>query len=221
MIRTTGLVLAVLAALTAWLVATAPVDAIQGIVQKILYSLAPCGWAALVGFWVRGGGGGLYRARGEERWDRLAIAGAEVGGLFCALNIATGPIWAKATWGHWWVWDPRLTVTLLLWFIYLAYLLLRSFTEGSERTARFAAVYGLVGLLAIPLNYYAIELAGGATLHPENLERDSLGAGMRLPFLLSVLTGIAAFAHLLALRFDLENRRAELPEPGLMTQSGN
>jgi hypothetical protein len=78
-----------------------------------------------------------------------------------------------------------------------------------------------VGLLAIPLNYYAIELAGGATLHPENLERDSLGAGMRLPFLMSVLTGLAAFAHLLALRFDLENRRARLPEPGLTAHSGN
>jgi heme exporter protein C len=95
----------------------------------------------------------------------------------------------------------------LLWFIYLSYLLLRSFTEGSERTARFAAVYGLIGVLAIPLNYYAIDMFGGAAMHPENLERDSLGAGMRLPFLLGVLTGLAALVHLVALRFDLEVRR--------------
>ncbi len=213
MIRATGLVLAVLAAVTAWLVAAAPVDAIQGIVQKILYVHVPCAFSAYLGFFVTGLGGGLYLARREERWDRLAIAGAEVGVLFCTLNIATGPIWAKATWGHWWVWDPRLTVTLLLWFIYLAYLLLRSFTEGSERTARFAAVYGVLGLLAIPLNYYAIALAGGATMHPENLESGSLGAGMGLPFLMSVLTGFAAFGYLLVLRFDLENRRAGLQEP--------
>jgi heme exporter protein C len=213
MIRITGIVLAVFAAVTAWMVASAPVDSVQGVVQKILYVHVPCAFSAYLGFLVTGIGGGLYLAKGEERFDRLAIAGAEVGVLFCTLNIVTGPIWGKATWGHWWVWDPRLTVTLLLWFIYLAYLLLRSFTEGSERTARFAAVYGLVGLLAIPLNYYAIELAGGAALHPENLERDSLGAGMRLPFLMSVLTGIAAFFHLLALRFDLEKRRAGLEPP--------
>jgi len=221
MIRATGLALAVLAAITAWLVATAPIDSMQGVVQKILYVHVPCAFAAYLGFLVTGLGGGLYLARREERWDRLAIAGAEVGVLFCSLNIATGPIWAKATWGHWWAWDPRLTVTLLLWFIYLAYLLLRSFTEGSERTARFAAVYGLLGLLAIPLNYYAIELAGGAAMHPENLERGSLGSGMRLPFLMSVLTGLAAFAHLLALRFDLENRRAELHEPKTAVHAGN
>ncbi len=213
MIRATGLVLAVLAAVTAWLVAAAPVDAIQGIVQTILYVHVPCAFSAYLGFFVTGLGGGLYLARREERWDRLAIAGAEVGVLFCTLNIATGPIWAKATWGHWWAWDPRLTVTLLLWFIYLAYLLLRSFTEGSERTARFAAVYGVLGLLAIPLNYYAIALAGGATMHPENLESGSLGAGMGLPFLMSVLTGFTAFGYLLALRFDLENRRAGLQDP--------
>jgi heme exporter protein C len=221
MIRTTGLVLAILATLTAWLIAAAPVDATQGVVQKILYVHVPCAFSAYLGFLVTGLGGGLYLARREERWDRLAIAGAEVGVLFCSLNIATGPIWAKATWGHWWAWDPRLTVTLLLWFIYLAYLLLRSFTEGSERTARFAAVYGLVGLLAIPLNYYAIELAGGASMHPENLERDSLGAGMRLPFWLSVLTGLAAFAHLLALRLDLENRRMRLQDPESAAVAGD
>ena len=210
MIRATGLVLAVLAAVTAWLVAAAPVDAIQGIVQKILYVHVPCAFSAYLGFFVTGLGGGLYLARREERWDRLAIAGAEVGVLFCTLNIATGPIWAKATWGHWWVWDPRLTVTLLLWFIYLAYLLLRSFTEESERAARLAAVYGLLGMLAIPLNYYAIELFGGAALHPDNLERDSLGAGMRAPFAFSVLTGLAALWHLICLRLDLESRRVRL-----------
>jgi heme exporter protein C len=222
MIQRTGLVLAVLGAATAWSVWTAPVDGMQGIVQKILYVHVPCAFAAYGGFILTGVGGFLYLWRRDERYDRLAVSAAEVGVVFCTLNIASGPIWAKATWGHWWEWDPRLTVTLLLWFIYLAYLLLRSFTEGSERTARFAAVYGLLGLLAIPLNYYAIQLFGGAAMHPDNLERDSLGAGMRLPFALSVLTGLAALAHLVALRLDLETRRVRAatatgewaPEPG-------
>ncbi len=222
MIVTSGLVLAGLLVLTAWSVLTAPLDSMQGVIQKILYVHVPAAFAAYGGFLVTGIGGFLYLWRRDERYDRLAIAGAEVGVIFCTLNIASGPIWAKGTWGHWWVWDPRLTVTLLLWFIYLAYLLLRSFTEGSERTARLASVYGLLGLLAIPLNYYAIELFGGAAMHPDNLERDSLGAGMRLPFALSVLTGLAALWHLVALRFDLEARRvrAAALEGGWVTDPG-
>ena len=103
-------------------------------------------------------------------------------------------------------------VTLLLWFIYLAYLLLRSFTEGSARTARFAAVYGIAGVFAIPLNYFAIELFGGAAMHPDNLERGSLGAGMGWPFAVGVATGLAAYLHLLLLRTDLESLRAEAVE---------
>jgi heme exporter protein C len=208
MIRTSGVLLFVLAVVTTWLVATAPQDAMQGTIQKILYVHVPCAFAAYAGFLVTGAAGALYLWRRDERFDRLAIAAAEVGVVFCSLNIATGPIWAKGTWGHWWAWDPRLTVTLLLWFIYLSYLLLRGFTEGSERTARFAAVYGLLGVLAIPLNYYAMELFGGAAMHPENLQRDSLGAGMRWSFAMSVLTGLAAFLHLLLLRVDLEARRS-------------
>ncbi len=124
------------------------------------------------------------------------------------LGLVTGPIWAKGTWGHWWAWDPRLTVTLLLWFIYLAYLLLRSFTEGSARTARFASVYGIAGLAAIPLNYFAIELFGGAAMHPDNLERDSLGAGMGWPFAVGVITGLLALLYLVLMRVELESRRA-------------
>ena len=101
-------------------------------------------------------------------------------------------------------------MTLLLWFVYLAYLLLRGFTEGSERTARFAAAYGLLGALAIPLNYFAIRLFGGAAMHPDNLGRGSLGEGMGMPFALGMLAATAAFVHLLLLRFDLEGRRAAL-----------
>ena len=208
MIRASGFLLASLLAAAGYIVLTAPVDATQGVIQKILYVHVPCAFSAYLGFLVTGLGGVLYLWKNDERFDRMALCGAEVGVVFCTLTLASGPIWAKGTWGHWWVWDARLSVTLMLWFIYMAYLLLRSFTEGSERTARFAAVYGLVGTLAIPLNYYAIDLfGGGAAMHPENLERGSLGAGMRLPFTLAVLTGAAAFLHLWLLRLDLETRR--------------
>jgi heme exporter protein C len=209
-IRVSGILLAALAALWAFAVAGAPVDAMQGPIQKILYVHVPAAIGAYLGFLTTALCGALYLRRADPRFDRCAIAAAEVGVVFCTLNIASGPIWARGTWGHWWAWDPRLTLTLLLWFVYLAYLLLRAFTEGSERGARFAAVYGLLGAVAIPLNYFAIELFGGAAMHPENLSRGSLGEGMGWPFALGLLGAAAAFVHLLLLRIDLEGRREAL-----------
>jgi len=214
-LRWSGALLALMLLVYAALVWSAPDDAVQGVIQKILYVHVPCAISAYAGFALTALAGALYLWKHDERYDRLAAAAAEVGVLFCTLNILSGPIWAKGTWGHWWAWDPRLTVTLLLWFVYLAYLLLRSFTEGSERTARFAAVYGMAGFLAVPLNYFAIQLFGGAAMHPENLERDSLGSGMGWPFLVAVLTGLVAFVHLLLLRVDLAARRARIGEPEL------
>ncbi|MCH2171692.1 cytochrome c biogenesis protein CcsA [Myxococcota bacterium] len=211
-LRVSGWILLALGLAFAILVYSAPIDSMQGVIQKILYVHVPSAFAAYLGFAITALFGILYLWRGEVRYDQVAHSSAEVGVVFCTLMIVSGPIWAKGTWGHWWVWDPRLTITLLLWFTYLAYLLLRSFTEGSERAARFAAVYGIVGVLEIPLNYYAIELFGEAAMHPDNLERDSLGDGMRWPFLISVLAGFAAFAYLLLLRVDLTRRRAILEE---------
>ena len=208
-LRVSGLVLAVLASLWAVLVVRAPLDSMQGVIQKVLYVHVPCAFSAYAGFIGTALCSALYLWSNDERFDRFAAASAEVGVVFCTLVILTGPIWAKGTWGHWWAWDPRLTVTLLLWFVYLAYLLLRSFTEGSARTARFAAVYGIAGVLAIPLNYFAIDLFGGAAMHPDNLQRGSLGAGMGWPFAVGVAAGLAAYVHLLLLRADLESLRAE------------
>ncbi len=202
--RATAAVLVLLSSVYAWSVASAPLDRVQGVIQKILYVHVPCAFAAYLGFALTALFGALYLARRQEIFDKLALAAAEVGVVFCTLVIITGPIWARGTWGAWWTWDPRLTVTLLLWFVYLSYLMLRAFTDGGERTARFAAVYGILGLLTIPLNYFAIDLFGGSAMHPENLERGSLGTGMGLPFLIGTLTAFAAFAHLLVLRVRVE-----------------
>lgn len=208
--RPVGWVLAVLCVVYAWLVVRAPIDSVQGVIQKILYVHPPLAYGAYLGFVVTAVGGILYLWRHREIHDHLALAGAEVGVVFCTLMMVTGPIWAKGTWGHWWSWDPRLTLTLLLWFVYLAYLLLRSFTEGGERTARFAAIYGIAGTALIPLNYFAIDLFQGRAIHPENLESGSLGAGMGWPFAVANVTLFAAFVYLLALRWEVEMRRAQV-----------
>lgn len=208
-LRASAAALAISAALWAFLVWRAPIDAVQGPIQKILYAHVPCVLGAYLGFALTALAGGLYLWRREERFDRLSAAAAEVGVLFCTLVLVTGPIWAKGTWGRWWTWDLRLTLTLLLYLVYVSYLLLRSFTEGSERAARFAAVYALAGLTVIPLNYFAIDLAGGRTVHPENLGRGSLGAGMGWPFAFGMLTAVAAFAHLLLRRLEVGALRSE------------
>ena len=202
-----GLALAGLLVAYTYYVATAPIDSVQGVIQKILYLHPPLAYGAYLGFVVTAVCGALYLWRGDERWDRLAIAGAEVGVIFCTLMLITGPIWARGTWGKWWSWDPRLTVTLLLWFVYLAYLLLRSFSEGGSRTARFAGVYGLVCAALIPLNYFVIEIFDSRSIHPENLARGSMGDGMGMPFLVGNLTFFAAFVYLLLLRWEVESLR--------------
>ena len=208
--RVTRAALLVGALAWAWLVWQAPVDRVQGEIQKILYLHAPFAFAAYLGFLLTAVAGALYLWKGDERFDRLAVSSAIVGVFFCTLVLLTGPIWAKGTWGRWWSWDLRLTLTLLLYLVYLAYLLLRSFTEGSERTARFAAVYGIAGLAVIPLNYFAIDLAGGRAIHPENLGEGSLGAGMRAPFWMGVLTALLAFADLLVRRVEVAALRDRL-----------
>lgn len=198
----------------AWTVIQAPTDSVQGIMQKILYVHPPLAYGAYLGFVATAIAGALFLWRSQEEHDQLAIAGAEVGTLFCTLMLVTGPIWARGAWGpgNWWVWDARLTLTLLLWFVYLAYLLLRSFTEGDERTARFASIYGILGVVLIPLNYWIIDLVGGA-MHPNNIEFEgedkSLGDGMGLPFLLGNLTFFFVFAYLLVLRWRVGVDRAQ------------
>jgi len=203
-----GGVLAVLTVLYAVAVVRAPIDSVQGVIQKIVYVHPPLAYGAYLGFILTGIGGALYLWRGRESHDRLAVAGAEVGVIFCTLMIVTGPIWARGTWGRWWSWDPRLTVTLLLWFVYLAYLLLRSFGEGGERTARVAGVYGILGVVLIPLNYYVIEIFDNRSMHPENLERGSLGDGMGWPFLVANLTLFVAFVYLVLLRWEVASLEA-------------
>ena len=193
----------------AYLVWNAPIDRVQGVIQKILFVHPPTAFAMYLGFVLTALGGALYLWKGEARYDRFAASSAEVGVLFAVLMLLSGPIWAKGTWGKWWSWDLRLTLSLIQFMVYVAYLLLRSFTDGSDRAARFAAIYGIVGVVLIPLNYFAIDMAAGRSIHPENLGQGSLGAGMRAPFWAGVVTALSAFAFLLVRRVEVAGLRAE------------
>ena len=157
-------------------------------IQKILYVHPPLAFAAYLGFVADGRGGALYLwARATSGWDRFAAASAEVGVLFCTLVHRDRSDLGAGTWGQWWTWDLRLTLTLLLFLVYLSYLLLRSFTEGSERTARFAAVYGIAGL-AIVTPQLLRDRAGWGPQHPprEPPAREPRARACGRPFWLGV-----------------------------------
>ncbi|MBI4216104.1 MAG: cytochrome c biogenesis protein CcsA [Chloroflexi bacterium] len=142
----------------------APTEAEQGNVQRIFYFHVPLAWVSFLAFFVVFVGSLIYLWRRSRWWDALAHASAEIGVVFTTLVLVTGSIWARPIWGVWWTWDPRLTTTTIMWLIYLAYLLVRSYATESSQGARFAAVLGIVGFIDVPL--VALAIVWWRTLHP-------------------------------------------------------
>lgn len=143
----------------------APADRIQGIVQKIFYLHLPLAWVAYLAFLVVLVASVLYLWKRDLRWDALARSSVEIGVLFTTVVIVTGSLWAKPVWNTWWTWDARLTSTLVLWFIYISYLMLRAYTPDQERAARFGAILGIVGFIDVPIIHFSVQW--WRTLHPE------------------------------------------------------
>jgi heme exporter protein C len=142
-----------------------PIEARQGLAQKIFYLHVPSAWSALLAFSLVGIAGGLYLWLEDPRLDRFAAASAEVGVAFAAVMLTTGPIWAKPIWGTWWTWDARLTLTLFLFFLFVGYLALRAAVHDRHERARFSAVVGIMGLLLVPFIHLSVYLF--RTLHPQ------------------------------------------------------
>lgn len=161
----------------------------SGPVQKIFYMHLPCSWWALASFFVVFVASLLYLFRRDPAYDRAAGAAAELGVLFATLSLITGSVWARAEWGHWWVWDPKLTTSLIMWYVYAGYLVLRSTPMGRERKALVCAVLGIVAFLDVPLVFFAAKLWGSA--HPDGVARESSGMAPRMWH--TIFTGLAAF----------------------------
>src|SRR5438132_699231 len=125
----------------------APTEALQGNIQRVFYVQVPSAWIAYLAFVMVAVSSILVLARRNDwqRWDHMATASAELGVVFTTIVLTTGPIWGRRVWGVWWVWDARLTSTLVLWLIYVGYLVFRALTPQGERRARLSAVIGVVG----------------------------------------------------------------------------
>ena len=125
----------------------APTEAVMGDVQRIFYFHMPSAWVALgPSFTVVFVCSIVYLVKKDLRYDRIAAASAEIGVMFTTITLVTGPLWARPIWGAYWTWDPRLTTTLVLWFIFVAYLMLRASSSPGHKRARLCAVVGIVGL---------------------------------------------------------------------------
>ncbi len=186
---------AMLAALYAALI-YAPSERTMGDVQRIFYFHVPSAWVSFAAFGVTAVAGAAFLRTGNIRWDRLAHGAAEIGVLFLTFVLLTGPLWAKPVWNVYWTWDARLTTSLVLWLIYLAYLMLRRAVTG-ERGARFAAVFGIIGFLDVPLVYLSIRW--WRTLHPAPVLGGGAAAGLEPPMLQTLLICLAAFTLLFVL----------------------
>jgi heme exporter protein C len=186
----------------------APVDADQGPVQKIFYIHVPMAIVALSGFMAAGGMGIAYLRTRDRRWDLRAYVAVHLSIIFGVGVLLTGSIWARASWGHWWVWDePTLVSFLIVFLLFCTYQPLRFAIEDPERQARFAAVFAVTAGAFVPLNFIAVRLAQAYT-HPRVLGATggSMPGPMRLTFLASL--GAVVLVFLTLCRLELTRKRA-------------
>jgi len=187
----------------------APTEKTMGDVQRIFYFHVPSAWVGFLAFFVVFAASIMFLWKRERKWDALALSAAEIGVVFITLVLITGPIWAKQAWGVYWVWDARLTTSLILWMIYIGYLMLRSTAEG-ERRARFAAVLAIVGFIDVPIIFVSVQI--WRTMHPELLigSDGGLAPQMTQTLMACLLSFTWLFAALLLQRLRLEQARERL-----------
>jgi heme exporter protein C len=196
-----------------------PIEARQGLAQKIFYVHVPAAWSALLAFSLVGITSALYLWLRDPRLDRFAAASAEVGVAFSAVMLTTGPIWAKPIWGTWWTWDARLTLTLFVFFLFVGYLALRAALHDPAERARFSAVVGILGMLLVPFVHLSVYLF--RTLHPQPIvlkpSAPSLPPEMLRTLLLSTLVFTLLYVGFVVARYGLalgEEAREEARDVG-------
>ncbi|MBN2487779.1 MAG: cytochrome c biogenesis protein CcsA, partial [Methanosarcinaceae archaeon] len=158
----------------------------------------------------------MYLRERTHKWDILARSAAEVGICFAFLVLATGSIWAKATWGWYWIWEPRLTTSLVFFLVYLGYLMMRKAVDEPEKRARLSAVFGIVGFASVPLSFLSIRLWRSA--HPLMFGGSAYGSGggglegtsLKLTLLVNFIAFFLLFGTMLAYKVRNEELQEEI-----------
>jgi heme exporter protein C len=196
----------VMFAASPFVIASAPYESTMGLVQKIFYYHMPSAWMFLASSIVCGVASAKFLAGGGARHDRQAWAAAEMAVLFGLLTLVTGPLWARKSWGTWWVWDARVTSSLVGWMIAWAYLILRRYGgPGSEKLAAGLALFGManVPFIYISVNYWR-------TIHPATSVVPTLPVSMGFPLWYCVTAFLLLFVLLMTLRMRVEEQQARL-----------
>jgi heme exporter protein C len=172
-----------------------PIERFQGLPQKIFYLHVPAAWCALLAFSLVGVASALYLWLRDPRLDLFAASAAEAGLVFSLVMLTTGPLWGKPVWGTWWTWDARLTLTLILFFIFLGYRALRSALSDPGERARFSAVVGILGMVLVPFVHLSVYLF--RTLHPQPIVLKPSAPSLPWEMLRTLLTSLGVFTVLL------------------------
>lgn len=202
--------IAMLAALYLALV-YAPTERTMGDIQRIFYFHVASAWVGMLAFLVVFVASIAYLLTRRVSWDIYAQSSAEIGVFFTTIVLITGPIWAKPIWNTWWTWDPRLTTTLILWFLYLAYGKLRSAIGEEEKKARLAAVFGILAFIVVPIDFFAIRW--WRTMHPGALvssNRIALAPDMLQAFFVSLFAFSLLYCYFMIRSVRIERMRAEV-----------
>jgi heme exporter protein C len=146
----------------------------------------------------------IYLVKKDLRYDRIAAASAEIGVMFTTITLVTGPLWARPIWGAYWTWDPRLTTTLVLWFIFIAYLMLRASSPPGHKRARLCAVVGIVGWVDVPIVFMSIRW--WRTIHPLLINGQGMNLDSSMAFVLMYCLGVFSllYVYLLIVRVRQE-----------------
>ncbi|MFQ5343537.1 MAG: cytochrome c biogenesis protein [Anaerolineae bacterium] len=190
-----------------------PPEQMLGDAFRIFYFHVPSAWSAYLAFTVVFVASIAYLLTRSRHWDVLALSSAELGVVFTTLALITGSLWAKSFWGIWWTWgDMRLTLTLFLWFLYVAYLMLRAYTEPGPQQARLSAVIAVVGVPVIVMNHFAVRI--WRTQHPSPVVLREGGPAIEPIMIVVLVISLIAFTvmyiYLLANRVRLERTRIAL-----------
>src|SRR5919106_1031072 len=198
-----------------WGLVLAPPDGFQGEVQRIMYLHVPSILTAYLSFFLVFVGSALYLWKREKRDDILAYSAAEIGVLFTALTIVEGSIWGRPTWGVWWTWDARLTLTAILLLIFIGYLMLRALIEDESRAASSAAILGIIGFLDIPLIHMSVYW--WRTLHqppsilrPDKTPWENIDPELLAPLAINFVAFLLLYFYLLSLRLRLSETLEEI-----------
>jgi len=191
-------------------------DRLQGVSQRIFYIHVPAAWTCFLAFGIAALTSGMYLWLRDDRLDRAAVCAAEGGMIFGTIMLTTGPLWGAIAWNTYWNWEPRLVLTLLLWFIFLGYFMVRASAEDPEKGKRLAAVVAIIGALDIPLIHLSVIWYRDVPqfLHPQPVVAKPEGATLDGDMLTVLLSSLAVFTilffGLFLLRYALETARAEL-----------